>query len=93
MNASDVVISEWAEELCERWRVSREELAQARVDGSVLFDESAIEAGRVVIWSRQRPDGTYLYIVCGPQPHIINDFRPLRRKPSYDHLPIPLWPA
>lgn len=93
MNSSEVVITEWASELCERWDVSPKELAEARVDGSVLFEESAIEKGRVVIWGRRRANGTHLYIVCGPEPHIINDFRPLRRKPDHRHVPIPIWPV
>lgn len=93
MDASEVVITEWAGDLCERWRVDPSELIQARVDGSVLFGESAIEYGRVVIWGPRRRDGTHLYIVCGPQPHIINDFRPLKQKPNHAHVPLPIRPV
>jgi hypothetical protein len=93
MDVSGVVISEWAQEQCRRWNVEPEELAQARVDGSVLFEESAIEVGRVVIWGPQRGDGSHLYIVCGPEQHIINDFRPLRKKPHHEHIPVPIWPV
>jgi len=93
MNASDVIISEWAQEVCERWGVDPQELAQARVEGNVLFEESAIEHGRVVIWGPRRQNGSHFYIVCGPEPHIINDFRPLRQKPDHKHVPLPIWPV
>ena len=88
-----MIISEWAREQCERWHVGPDELVRARADGSVLFGESAIMEGRVVIWGPRRANGTHLYIVCGPEPHIINDFRPLKRKPQHRNLPSPIWPV
>lgn len=93
MKVSDVIISESARELCERWNVDPKELARARADGHVLFPESAIQEGRVVIWGPRRANGSHLYIVCGPEPHIINDFRPLRRQPDHTHVPVPIWPV
>lgn len=93
MDISDVVISDWALELCVRWEVNHDELVRARVEGSVFFPESAIEEGWVVIWGPARADGTHLYIVCGPKVYIINDFRPLESKPVFDKALLSIRPV
>lgn len=92
MNPKQVVVSEFAETQCQRWGVSREELVQARVDGTVLFAESEVDGDRVVIWGPRRDDGTHLHIVCEPI-DTIGDFRPLSKPPSYHTLRAQRYPG
>lgn len=93
VNANDVMLSSWAEYLCERLDVQPDAVRHARVDGTVVFEASRVEEGWVAIWGPRRPDGSHLHIVCGPNPMIVNDFRILRTKPSYVSVMMIAWPV
>jgi hypothetical protein len=94
MKPSDVILSPWAEGLCEQWGIDPDEVRSARVEGVVIIEESHVDAGWVVIWGPRRDDGSHLHIVCGPPEYLlVNDFRPLRTKPSYAPKLVPIWPA
>lgn len=83
MEAADVVLSEWVEELCQDMDVDPDEIRRARVDGTVVFEESRVEDDYIAIWGPRRHDGTHLHIVCWPDAVTVNDFRILRQKPDY----------
>lgn len=92
MNPNDVILTSWALSLCERDGVSPDEVRQARLDGVVVFELSRAMDGWVSVWGPRRPDGTHLHIVCGPDSMIVNDFRILRKKPSFVMTMMIAWP-
>jgi hypothetical protein len=83
MELSDIGLSDYAKERCPTWGVTEEEVCRARLDGTILWEGSAIENGWVTVFGPRRADGRHIVTVCGPDPFVVNDFHLVKSRPAF----------